>query len=98
MPVLAREVTPERVKAFFSHYVLGTVQRWELQGMHAFNFLLGSALGGGGIASLRYDPQGKSFAQMLLDLPVRVPAEWLIAGGPLAGCREPSQSNQEAQT
>jgi Acyclic terpene utilisation family protein AtuA len=98
MPVLAREVTPERVKAFFSHYVLGTVQRWELQGMHAFNFLLGSALGGGGIASLRYDPQGKSFAQMLLDLPVRVPAEWLIAGGPLAGCREPSQSNQGAQT
>ena len=84
MPVLAREVTPERVKAFFSHYVQGTVQRWELHGMHAFNFLLGSALGGGGIASLRYDPQGKSYAQMLLDLPVRVPAAWLAAGGPLA--------------
>ena len=84
MPVLAREVTPERVKSFFSHYVQGTVQRWELQGMHAFNFLLGSALGGGGIASLRYDPQGKSYAQMLLDLPVRVPAAWLAESGPLA--------------
>jgi hypothetical protein len=84
MPVLAREVTPERVQAFFSHYVQGTVQRWELQGMHAFNFLLASALGGGGIASLRYDPQGKSYAQMLLDLPVRVPAAWLDAGGPLS--------------
>ena len=30
-------------------------------------------LGGGGIASLRYDPQGKAYASMLLDLPVRVP-------------------------
>jgi len=84
MPVLARELTPERVKAFFSHYVQGDVQRWELKGMHAFNFLLGSALGGGGIASLRYDPQGKSYAQMLLDLPVLVPAGWLEEGGLLS--------------
>jgi hypothetical protein len=36
------------------------------------------------IASLRYGPQGKSYAQMLLDLPVRVPAAWLAAGGPLS--------------
>lgn len=92
MPVLARELTPERVKAFFSHYVMGDVQRWELQGLHAFNFLLGSALGGGGVASLRYDPQGKSYAQMLLDLPVLVPAAWLQAGGLLNGHRALSQA------
>jgi Acyclic terpene utilisation family protein AtuA len=97
MPVLARELTTERVKAFFSHYVLGEVQRWELQGMHAFNFLLGSALGGGGIASLRYDPQGKSYAQMLMDLPIRVPATWLAAGGPLTGNSELSMANKGEQ-
>ncbi|PHS63424.1 MAG: hypothetical protein COB00_11865 [Alcanivorax sp.] len=51
----------------------GSVSRWELPGMHAFNFLLRNALGGGGIASLRIDPQGKAFAQQLLDMPVVVP-------------------------
>ncbi|KWR87681.1 acyclic terpene utilization AtuA family protein [Cupriavidus sp. IDO] len=84
LPVLRRELTTQRVVAFFGHYVTGAVRRWELPGFHALNFLLTGALGGGGIASLRYDPQGKSYAQMLMDLPVRVPAVWLTAQGPLA--------------
>ena len=33
-----------------------------------------NALGGGGTASLRYDPQGKMLAQVLMDFPLRVPA------------------------
>ena len=37
------------------------------------------ALGGGGVCSLRSDPLGKSFAQMLLDMPLRVPASVLTA-------------------
>ena len=41
--------------------------------MHAINFVLHDVLGGGGIASLRNDPQGKGFAQLLLDVPVRIP-------------------------
>ena len=36
--------------------------------------LLRQALGGGGMASLKADPLAKAFAQMLLDMPVRVPA------------------------
>lgn len=83
-PVLRRELTAERVGAFFGHYLTGTVRRWELPGFHALNFLLGGVLGGGGIASLRYDPQGKSYAQMLMELPIRVPAAWLAKDGPLA--------------
>jgi hypothetical protein len=39
--------------------------------------LLENALGGGGIASLRIDPQGKAFAQQLLEMPVRIPAHLL---------------------
>ena len=73
-PVLRAQVTPQRVAAFFAHYLRGEVLRWELPGFHALNFLLKRALGGGGVASLRYDPQGKTYAQILLDLPVRVPA------------------------
>jgi len=67
------QVTPARVAAYFAHYLTGEVTRWELPGAHAFNFLLTGVLGGGGAASLRYDPQGKAYASMLLDLPVRVP-------------------------
>jgi hypothetical protein len=81
---LRRELTAERVCECFSHYLQGPVTRWELPGIHAFNFLLEDVLGGGGIASLRYDPQGKTYGQMLLDLPVRVPRAWTEPGGVLS--------------
>ena len=35
--------------------------------MHGVNFLMSNVLDGGGMASLRPDPLGKSFAQMLMD-------------------------------
>ena len=68
----------QRVAAFFAHLIsttkpVGSVSRWELPGSHSFNFLIRHALGGGGIASLRTDPQGKCFAQMLLDIDIPVP-------------------------
>jgi hypothetical protein len=54
--------------------VRGEVRRYLLPGIHACNFLLHDALDGGGTASLRMDPLGKGMAQMLLDLPLRVPS------------------------
>ena len=53
------------------------MQRYELPGIDALNFVLRDALGGGGIASLRFDPQGKAYAQQLLDMPIQVPTAWL---------------------
>jgi hypothetical protein len=85
VPLLAAALTPAAVREYFAHLVEGEVERFELPGVNGFNFLLHRALGGGGTASLRYDPQGKAFAQMLLDFPVEVPAGWLAPGGPLAG-------------
>lgn len=84
-PVLAAGVDAARVAAFFAHYLEGEVRRYVLPGFHALNFLLEDVLGGGGTASLRYDPQAKTYAQMLLDLPVEVPAAWLDEDGPLSG-------------
>ncbi len=84
LPLLRSQVTSAAVKHWLSHLVLGSVERFEWPGLSGFNFLLHEALGGGGTASLRYDPQGKALAQMLLDLPIAVPAAWLRAGGPLA--------------
>lgn len=71
--ILRREVTAEKVRDYFAHLVQGTVTRFEVPGVHGFNFLMTGALGGGGMASLRNDPLGKGLAQMLLDLPVSVP-------------------------
>jgi hypothetical protein len=73
-PILDAEVTEEAVAKYFAHRIQGKVTRWRLPGIHGFNFLLRQALGGGGMASLKADPLAKAFAQMLLDMPVRVPA------------------------
>jgi hypothetical protein len=73
LPWLRAALTPEAVQRFYAHTGVTKVESWDLPGMHAMNFLLHDALGGGGVASLRIDPQGKAFAQMLMDLPVGVP-------------------------
>lgn len=75
-PVIDAQLTASEVKSFLSHMVEGRVERFRWPGIDGFNFLLHGSLGGGGIASLRYDPQGKAHAQMLLNFPIEVPAEW----------------------
>ena len=61
-------MTEETVKEYFKHFIEdgGKVTRFDVPGINAVNFLLEKSLGGGGIASLRPDPLGKSFAQILL--------------------------------
>lgn len=76
LPYLRAALTDTAVAHYMQHVLdpqSGRVTRWELPGLSAFNFLLENALGGGGIASIRIDPQGKAFAQQLLDFPVPVP-------------------------
>jgi hypothetical protein len=75
--VLRHQVTKDKVYDYFSHLVNGQVFRYELPGFQAFNFVMTQALGGGGVTSLRYDPQGKAFAQMLLDMEIDVPVNVL---------------------
>jgi hypothetical protein len=77
LPLLRAQLTSAAVKQYFSHLVQREVERFEVPGIHALNFLLHEALGGGGMASLRVDPLAKGYAQMLLDFPVAVPEEWM---------------------
>jgi hypothetical protein len=78
LPVLRAALTADAVRRHFAHVfadpAAARVDRWELPGTLSFNFMLYDALGGGGASSLRTDPQGKAFAQMLLDFPVTIPA------------------------
>ncbi len=70
-------LTPERIAAHFAGTVAGRVRRFEAPGLNAFNFLLEEALGGGGMASNRIDPQGKAYGQRALEMLVPVPASWV---------------------
>jgi hypothetical protein len=72
-PLLARELTRDRVKAHFAGVITGDVQRYELPNLKALNFLLHGALDGGGTLSLKTDAQGKVFSTALLRLVLEVP-------------------------
>ena len=74
LPYLWAALTEQAVAARFAHFLEGPVERFLLPGSSAINFLLHDVLGGGGVASLRNDPQGKGYAQVLLDHPIPVPA------------------------
>ncbi len=86
--VIRAGATSDAVRAYMRHFVDGPVERFEWPGLGGFNFLLHRALGGGGVASLRHDPQGKAFAQILLDMEVPAPAAWLAPDGPLASWQD----------
>lgn len=84
LPWIRASLTEQNIAEYMKHVFEGTAEgqtnkviRYELPGMNALNILLENALGGGGIASLRIDPQGKAFAQQLLDMPVKIPAALL---------------------
>ena len=77
-------LTERAVMERLSHFISGDsleeklkhVTRFLLPGISAINFLITDVLGGGGIASIRNDAQGKGFAQLLLDSPIMV-SQWI---------------------
>jgi hypothetical protein len=73
LPYIRAALTEDAVAQYFAHFLEGSVTRYDLPGVNGVNFALENILGGGGMASLRNDPQGKTYAQMLLDFPVPVP-------------------------
>lgn len=77
-PLLVQGLTAGRVQEHFGDMVRGKVVRYELPNLHALNFVLPGALGGGGTVSLMMDAQGKVFSTALLRMDVEVPDE--VAG------------------
>lgn len=75
--VLRREVTAEAVERYFAQVCKGGVERHEVPGLLALNFILHDSLGGGGTQSLITDAQGKTHGQGLLTMEIEVPDELL---------------------
>lgn len=73
LPYLRKQLTTDAVRDYFGHLLEtnSTVKRYELPGIGAMNFVITNALGGGGVSSLRCDPQGKAYGQMLADYRLR---------------------------
>ncbi len=71
---LTEAVVTERFAHFLADTAPGNVERFLLPGSNAINFLLHDVLGGGGVASIRNDPQAKGYAQLLLSCPIPVTA------------------------
>jgi len=59
VPYLRQALTAEAVREYFHHLLEegSSVERFELPGIGGLNFVLSHSLGGGGVASLRIDPQ-----------------------------------------
>ena len=72
LPFIQSALTSKTVSQYFGHVLHGDVICWDVPGINGINFLLKNSLGGGGMASLNIDPQGKSYAQQLLDHEVPV--------------------------
>ena len=78
LPWLRAALTPEAVGSWYRH--LGhdggapRVDRYDVPGVHALNFVIHDALEGGLNASTQLDPAAKGMGQLLLRFPVPVPA------------------------
>ncbi len=80
VPFIWNALDEATVANVFAHFIedgadAAMVARYFLPGSNAINFLIDRVLGGGGVASLRNDPQGKGYAQVLLTHPIPVSPE-----------------------
>jgi len=69
-------LTVDAVASFFGPMGIGRVVRYELPKIHAFNFVIDDALGGGASRSLRIDTQGKALGTVILECPLPAPEGW----------------------
>jgi len=69
--LLVREVTVERVRDHLAGLAEGEITRYEMPNLHALQFVLRRALGGGGPLSLRMDNLGKNLGSSLLRMRIR---------------------------
>lgn len=81
LPHIWAALTEDRIADCFGHFLDGKAERFLMPGPHAMNILMHEVLGGGGVASLRNDAQGKGYAQVLLAQAIAVPRSVAQAAG-----------------
>jgi hypothetical protein len=71
---LGRFLTESRLAQYLLPLRPRQVERFEMPGILAYNFLLHDILAGGASRSLRTDSQGKVLAAAVLEMPIPAPA------------------------
>lgn len=72
-PYIKEQLSARRFKDFYEGVVTGDVERYEVDGLAALNFVAHGALGGGVSRSLCLDNYGKSLASAILAFEVEIP-------------------------
>ncbi len=85
-PHIRQQLTAERFKAHYEGVVMGRVTRYEVDGLHALNFVAEGALGGGVSRSLCLDNYGKSLSARALSFELEIPD---ALGAKLKGFEKP---------
>jgi phosphoribosylaminoimidazole-succinocarboxamide synthase len=70
--IIKKQVTPQRVKEHFKHWVKGEVEIYEMPNILSLEIVMRQALGGGATKTLRFDQTGKAMGNALLFMEVEV--------------------------
>lgn len=70
--ILKREISPEKINAFFKDDVKGAVEVYEMDNILALKIVMHNALGGGATKTLKWDETGKAMATAILRMEVNV--------------------------
>ena len=73
LPFIKDSLSINRIVFHLKNISKESISCWELPNINGLNFLLKNCLDGGGMSSLLLDPQGKAYAQNLLDIKISVP-------------------------
>ncbi len=71
--LLKTQLTADRFKDFYRGVIKGDVVRYEVENIHAMNFVAHGALGGGVSRSLCLDNYGKALSAAILGFEIDVP-------------------------
>lgn len=73
--LLRRQLTAGLVKEFFGGLVREKVERFEVPGIKALNFVLHGVLAGGVTRSLNIDAHGKTLSSLVLNIEIDCPED-----------------------
>jgi hypothetical protein len=71
--LLKEQLTEEKFKTFYGDAITGSITRYDVDNIHAMNFVCQGALGGGVSRSLCLDNYGKALSAAILGFEIDVP-------------------------
>lgn len=72
--LLKEQLTQDKFKRFYGDAITGPVTRYDIDNIHAMNFVCEGALGGGVSRSLCLDNYGKALSAAILGFEIEIPA------------------------